>query len=194
MALIPLATREQVSPVDLPALEAGEAGFGTLLNTWLAIAQRPGMLSTYLPFVRHVSGPGAIEPRIKELTAVYVALLHHCRYTTSHRCYSALAKGIDESDLALLASGDHSTFSSTEQVALEFTKALTLDLAVTEAAACPQGVAPELLERVSSLFSPDELVELTMSVSLWNALSRFHRVLGLELDLGEPPAGVDAHV
>ncbi|GAA1545938.1 carboxymuconolactone decarboxylase family protein [Nocardioides humi] len=194
MALIPLATREEVSPVDLPALEAGEAGFGTLLNTWLAIATRPGMLSTYLPFIRHVSGPGSIEPRIKELTAVYVALLNHCRYTTSHRCYSALAKGVDESDLGRLASGDHSMFSSTERVALEFTRALTLDLAVTEIATCPQGVAPDLLEKVRAAFAPDELVELTMSISLWNALSRFHRVLGLDLDLGEPPAGVDPHV
>ncbi|QWF20498.1 carboxymuconolactone decarboxylase family protein [Nocardioides sp. LMS-CY] len=194
MALIPLKTKEQVDPVDLPLLESGEAAFGTLLNTWLAIAASPGMLSTYLPFVRSVSGPGHLDQRIKELTAVYVAVLNHCRYTTSHRCYSAQAKGITADDLARVASGKHDDFTDRERLGLELTRSLTVDVPVVGIATSTTGVDPQLLARVKSAFEPAELVELTMSVSLWNALSRFHRVMGLELDLGEPPAAVDAAV
>jgi AhpD family alkylhydroperoxidase len=194
MSLVPLKTKEEVDSVDLPLLESGEAAFGTLLNTWLAIANSPGMLSTYLPFVRSVTGPGALDQRIKELTAVYVGALNHCRYTTSHRCYSARAKGISEEDLARVATGDHDHFTDQERLALEFTRSLTLDVPFVEIAASPTGVDQQLLARVKETFQPAELVELTMSVALWNALSRFHRVMGLELDLGEPPATVDAAV
>ncbi|QIY66184.1 carboxymuconolactone decarboxylase family protein [Streptomyces sp. RPA4-2] len=194
MALVPLVTRELIDPTDLPLIEAGEASFGKLLNTWLAIANCPGMFTTYLPFVRAVSGPGELDQRIKELTAVYVSLLNHCRYTTSHRCYSALAKGVSEADLERLAAGDFASFTSREQLALRFTHALTVDLPLTSRDDSATGVGPELLSQVRDSFEPRELVEFVMSVGLWNALTRFHRVMDFDLDLGEPPSAVDAAV
>ncbi|MDT5053405.1 MAG: hypothetical protein QOF66_1771, partial [Mycobacterium sp.] len=42
------------------------------------------------------------------------------------------------------------------------------------------------------LFDPRELVELTMSISVWNALSRFHRVMEFDLDMPEPPPAVES--
>jgi AhpD family alkylhydroperoxidase len=194
MTLVPLVPKEQIDATDLPLIEAGEASFGTLLNTWLAIANSPGMFATYLPFVRSVTGPGELDTRIKELTAVYVALLNHCRYTTSHRCYSALAKGVSEADLERLAAGDFASFTDREQLALRFTRALTVDIPVTGRDESVTGVGPELLSQVKDAFQPRELVELVMSVGLWNALARFHRVMDFDLDLGEPPAAVDAAV
>ncbi|MGW7621655.1 carboxymuconolactone decarboxylase family protein [Streptomyces antimycoticus] len=194
MALVPLVAREQIDADDLPLIQAGEESFGKLLNTWLAIANSPGMFATYLPFVRAVTGPGELDPRVKELTAVYVSLLNHCRYTTSHRCYSALAKGVSEADLERLAAGDFASFSGREQLALRFTRALTVDHAVTGRDESVTGVDPELLAQVRDSFEPPELVEFVMSVGLWNALTRFHRVMDLDLDLGEPPTAVDAAV
>ncbi len=194
MALVPLMSKEQIDAVDLPLIEAGEGAFGTLLNTWLAIAHSPGMFAAYLPFVRTVSGPGALDQRTKELTAVYVSLLNHCRYTTSHRCYSALAKGVSEADLGRLAAGEFTSFTDTERLALEFTRALTVDIPVTGRDESITGVDPRLRSQVQTAFTPPELVELVMSVGLWNALARFHRVLDLELDLGEPPADVDSAI
>lgn len=194
MALVPLVNKEQIDPTDLPLIEAGEESFGTLLNTWLAIANSPGMFATYLPFVRAVSGPGALDQRIKELSAIYVSLLNHCRYTTSHRCYSALAKGVSEADLERVAAGDFASLSSRERLALRFTRALTVDIPVTGRGDSVTGVDPELLSQVRDGFTPRELVELVMSVGLWNALTRFHRVMDFDLDLGKPPAAVDAAV
>ncbi|MFB7287321.1 carboxymuconolactone decarboxylase family protein [Actinacidiphila glaucinigra] len=194
MTLVPLVARDQIDAVDLPLIQAGEQSFGKLLNTWLAIANSPGMFATYLPFVRAVTGPGELDGRIQELTAVYVSLLNHCRYTTSHRCYSALAKGVSEADLERLAAGDFSSFSSREQLALRFTRALTVDHAVTSRDDSVTGIDPEVLAQVRDSFKPRELVEFVMSVGLWNALTRFHRVMDLDLDLGEPPSAVDAAV
>ena len=54
------------------------------------------------------------------------------------------------------------------------------------------GIDEALRQRVKEAFEPEQLVELLMSISLWNAIARFHRVLDLDLDLPDAPAEVGA--
>ncbi len=58
-------------------------------------------------------------------------------------------------------------------------------------AQAPTGLADDLRATLTKAFSPDQLVELTMSISLWNALSRFHRVMDFDLDMPVPPEAVE---
>jgi alkylhydroperoxidase family enzyme len=55
----------------------------------------------------------------------------------------------------------------------------------------PQAVSSETLTALKNEFSDVEILELSMSVSVWNALSRFHRVMGFDLDMPEAPEGVN---
>jgi AhpD family alkylhydroperoxidase len=194
MALVPLRAKNEVADVDLPTIEAGEAAYGRLLHTWQAIANSPGMFSAYLPFVRAVSGPGALDQRIKELVAVQIGLLNHCRYTTSHRCSSALKNGISQEELSALARGELSGFPEPVRVALILAQKMTCDIASTSVADEPAGVSDGTLARAKEIFAPAQLVELLMSIGVWNGLSRFHRVMGFELDMPAPPPDVDAAV
>jgi AhpD family alkylhydroperoxidase len=192
VALVPLPEKESMDPADLPAIETGLAAFGHMLYTWQAVANVPGLFSKYFPFLRTLTGPGPLDQRIKEITAVEVAILNHCRYTVSHRCFSAQGKGVTEEDLVKIAQGDLASFSEKERLALEFTRAVTLDVPAVTAAENATGIDEALRERVRAAFEPEQLAELLMSVSLWNALARFHRVLDLEPDLPDAPAEVDA--
>jgi AhpD family alkylhydroperoxidase len=192
MALVPLVNEADVDPADAATIAAGKANFGQVLNTWAAIANRPGMFATYLPFLRSVAGPGALDQRIKELSAVRVAVLNHCRYTASHRCTSALGQGVTDNELSAVARGDFSGFTEVEQVALRLTDALTVDISRIPVRQSASGVEPGLLEQAQRLFSPGELVELVMSIGMWNALTRFHRAMGFELDMPAPPEPVAA--
>jgi AhpD family alkylhydroperoxidase len=192
MALVPLVAEEQADPLDAAALAGGHAAYGQLLNTWRAIANRPGLFAAYLPFLRTVAGPGALDQQIKELSAVRVAVLNHCRYTASHRSASARSQGVSDEDLAAVAAGELDRFPEPVQVALELTRALTVDQTEISLASNPTGVDPGLMKRAQELFEPDELVELVMSIGVWNALTRFHRAMGFELDMPAPPAAVDA--
>jgi AhpD family alkylhydroperoxidase len=181
-SLVPLLTEDDFAEVDRPALEAGAAAYGQVLNTWAAIGHSPGLFSTYLPFLKQLNGPGALEVRVKELTAVRVAVLNQCSYTSSHRCSSALAKGISAEELAAVAAGDFERFTERERVALVLAEEMTVSLATTSS------------EEARLVFEPAELVELVMCISVWNALSRFHRVMGFELDMPAAPAGVAEHL
>jgi len=194
MALVPLPEKENMDPADLPAIETGLAAFGHMLHTWQAVANVPGLFSKYFPFLRTLTGPGALDQRVKELTAVQVAILNHCRYTVCHRSFSALAKGVTEAELVKIAANDLGSFSETERLALEFTRAVTLDVPAVTAAAIPAGIDETLRQRVKDAFEPEQLVELLMSISLWNAIARFHRVLDLDLDLPDAPPEVSARL
>jgi len=57
-------------------------------------------------------------------------------------------------------------------------------------AEAPQIVDEKLQAELKAQFSDVEILELTMSISVWNALARFHRVMGFELDMSEAPEGV----
>jgi AhpD family alkylhydroperoxidase len=192
VALVPLPEKENMDPADLPAIETGLAAFGHMLYTWQAVSNVPGLFSKYFPFLRTLTGPGALDQRIKEITAVQVAILNHCRYTVSHRCFSAQGKGVTEEELVKIAANDLQSFSDKERLALEFTRAVTLDIPATTAAESATGIDETLRERVKEAFEPEQLVELLMSIGLWNSITRFHRVLDLDLDLPEAPAEVDA--
>jgi AhpD family alkylhydroperoxidase len=192
VALVPLPDKENMDPADLPAIETGLAAFGHMLHTWRAVANVPGLFSKYFPYLRALTGPGPLDQRVKEITAVQVAILNHCRYTVCHRSFSALAKGVTEEELVKIAANDLESFSETERLALEFTRAVTLDVPAVTAAESATGIDETLRQRVKEAFEPEQLVELLMSISLWNAIARFHRVLDLDLDLPDAPAEVGA--
>jgi AhpD family alkylhydroperoxidase len=190
MTLVPLLEKSETTGDARATLERGEQMWGQVLNTWKALANTPDILTAYLPFLRSVAGPGALDPRVKELVAVQVAIDNHCLYTASHRCTSALKQGVSEAELDALAAGDITGFSDTEQLALALAREITLQAPLLDYDQQPQIAAPELLARAQATFTPPALVELVLGVGVWNALARFHRTLGLELDMPAPPPGV----
>jgi AhpD family alkylhydroperoxidase len=193
MALVPLVSEAEADPADAPALDAGKAAYGQLLNTWRAIANRPGLFLAYLPFLRTVAGPGEIRQDIKELTAVRTTVLNRCLYTASHRCASAKSQGLTDEQLEAVAAGDFSGFDEPLRVALALTDQMS-GIAAVPRSKSETGVDAALLDRARELFNPAQLVELTMGIAIWNALCRFHRPMGFELDMPGPPAGVSAHL
>ncbi|MFI8186783.1 carboxymuconolactone decarboxylase family protein [Actinacidiphila glaucinigra] len=194
MSLVPLLTSADFSPADQPALAQGMSAYGEVLNTWAGIGNSPGLLAAYLPFLRQVNGPGALDGRVKELVAVRVSVLNHCRYTTSHRCASALAKGVSADELAAVADGGLEGFTEQERLALRLAEEMTIALPGVPVDSGLTGVSADVREEARRVFDAAQLVELVMCISLWNALSRFHRVMAFELDMPEPPAAVAARL
>jgi uncharacterized peroxidase-related enzyme len=192
--LVALVSKEEATPEVRQLFEAGEAVYGRVLNTWQALAQRPEIFVAYMPYLRSIVGPGALDQRLKELVEVRTAVLNRCLYSASHRVRSARAAGVSEDDVVAVARGELSRFSEREQLALELTEELTLrppEVAYTDA---PQLVETATLERVRDSFTDPEIVELVAAIAIWNALARFHRVMGFELDMDAPPEAVVAEL
>lgn len=190
MTFVPLIEKSETAGEARAVLERAEQRCGRLLHTWMALANTPNVLTAYLPFLHAVAGPGELNRRIKELTAVQVALDTHRLYTASHRCASALKHGVSEAELAALAARDLSGFSEPELLALELARELTERPTELRYHDAPQLASPRLLDAVQRTFPPAPLGELVLGIAVWNALARFHRTIGLELDMPEPPAEV----
>jgi AhpD family alkylhydroperoxidase len=191
VTLVQLIEPSQADAAAQATLEAGRAQYGQVLNTWRALAQRPPILNAYLPYLRAVMGEGEVPRRTKDLAALEVAVLNRCRYTVSHRVASARTAGVTDDELDALARDDWSSFPEPEQVALELARELTLRPPVTPWDASPQAVETPLLTRVRRAFREPQIVELAVTISIWNALARFHRVMGFELDMPPPPSTLD---
>jgi AhpD family alkylhydroperoxidase len=193
MATTPLVTlleRDEAAPEAQAVLDAGHALYGKHLNTWRALAQRPEIFVAYLPYLRAVAGPGVLDQRLKELVQVRVVVLNHCLYSTSHRVRSAKAAGVPEEDVVAAARGESA--DAREQLALELAEVLTVEPSAVPYSDAPQLAPPEMRERLRAAFSDPELVELVAAISLWNALARFHRVMGFDLDMDPPPDEIAA--
>jgi alkylhydroperoxidase family enzyme len=191
MALVKLVEIEELSGDPREVAESGFKQYGKVLNTWKAIFNRPTLFGAYLPFLRQVAGPGPLNQNTKDICALYVGLLNHCRYTASHRATSGLNNGLTVEQLQALAKGDWSQFDDATRVALEFTKQLTLNPANVEYSQLPQAVDREVLEQLKSHFDDAEIVDLAMTVSVWNSIARFHRVMDFDLDMPKAPEGVE---
>jgi AhpD family alkylhydroperoxidase len=191
MAWVELLGIEDVEGTAREMAESGQAQYGQVLNTWAALLNRPEMFAAYLPFLRSVAGPGTLDPKLKDMSAFLVGVLNNCRYTVSHRAASAQRNGVDEATLLAVASGQWSDFDDTTRAVLRFTEELTTLPSVVSYNDSPLVVDQATLDELASALTDAQRVELTMSVSVWNALARFHRVMGFELDMPEPPHGTD---
>ncbi len=192
VSLVRLLEPEEADPTAAPMLESGMAQYGMALNTWRALLHRPEIFSTYLPYLRAVVGPGTVAGRTKDLAAIAVAIANGCRYSASHRIAAGLKSGISADDAEALAENRLDGFSAEEQLAIRYASELTVAPPVTRHADNPQAVDPDLLRALRTAFDEPQIVELTATVALWNALTRFHRVMGLPLDMPPPPPAIDA--
>jgi hypothetical protein len=101
-----------------------------------------------------------------------------------------MAKGVSEEELIAVAAGDLDAFTPQERAAIELAEDMTTRPTAIERSDRVTGLRDSVLEAAKVAFSDRELVELMVSISMWNALSRLHRALDLPLDMSPPPAEV----
>src|SRR5690606_1006807 len=129
------------------AFAAGEARYGQVLQTWRAVGMVEGAFEAYLPYLSAVVGPGRVPLRIKDLSALRVAVLNGCRYTVSHRVASARRSGIGEVEILAMADPAYAALDESLAAALALTDAMTLSPPQVDYAASRQAVDEETLQR-----------------------------------------------
>ena len=192
MTLVPLVEGDDFAPDDQTAMRAARSGYGQLLQTWQAIANSPGLFSAYLPFLQKVAGAGDLDVRLKILVALRVAVLNRCDYTLSHRWSAGTTNSIPAELLTAAAEGTYAGPDDRIRAALEVTQLITLGAPTVSRTDEADIIPATVRARLQSLFTPPELVELVMGIGVWNALTRFHRALGLELDMPAAPDSLRA--
>ncbi len=80
MAIVSPVAREAAAPELRETFDAMTKKFGKVPNIFAAMAHRPNVLQTFLPFYSAVMSEGTVEARLKELAYLKTALVNGCEY------------------------------------------------------------------------------------------------------------------
>ncbi|MCC3247366.1 carboxymuconolactone decarboxylase family protein [Methylocystis sp. WRRC1] len=100
MATVSLLTDEQLSPEaravfdDIRATRNSEF----VNNFWRALAHDPATLRRTWESIKAVMGPGALDPKTKEMLYIAVSVAQGCPYCIHSHTASARAKGMTDAE------------------------------------------------------------------------------------------------
>jgi AhpD family alkylhydroperoxidase len=125
----------------------------------------PGAQRAMLALENYVRESG-LEPSLLELVKMRASQINGCAYCLDMHSKDARAHGETEQRLYVLPAWRETSFyNERERAALEWTEAVTL---ISE-----NHVPDELFDRVRKVFSPKEMVDLTLAVVTINGWNRF---------------------
>jgi AhpD family alkylhydroperoxidase len=67
-------------------------------NFWRALAHDPATLKRTWESIKEVMGPGALDPKVKEMLYIAVSIAQACPYCVHSHTASARAKGMSEAE------------------------------------------------------------------------------------------------
>jgi AhpD family alkylhydroperoxidase len=67
-------------------------------NFWRALAHDPATLKRTWESIKEVMGPGALDPKVKEMIYIAVSIAQACPYCVHSHTASARAKGMTEAE------------------------------------------------------------------------------------------------
>lgn len=100
---------------------------------------------------------------IREVAICRVAAINHAWYEWKHHAPLARAAGVTETAMDSVLRGGFQGLSTTLQLVVRYTEAMTKKVAVDE----------HLFQEIKAVFSNRGVVELTMTIAAYNCVSRF---------------------
>ena len=169
MARISLVEPENASPDVKEIYE--KALKGKPGNVQKAIAQRPEVLKTFLPFYASVGR--SLDRKLYEEIYIRVSWLNGCNYCLQHHLASSKRTGLTAEDWKALTQGNYSKFGERDQAALQYAEKLTR---------ASKNVADADIATLKKHFSDEQIVDIHLLVGLVNLTNRFTGPLELEVE------------
>ena len=183
---MPTAT-ETATPITPVSKEAAAAEVQPILNKldhalgkvpafFGTMARVPGALATFAPFYEAVIDHGTVERKYKELGYLKASLINGCEYC--YRAHSASGKknGVTDAQIQALAFYHRSSaFDAKEKAVVLYAERVTRGAA---------GIRAAELQELKQYFSDDQIVELTLAISMANFTNRFNDALLNIPDIG----------
>jgi alkylhydroperoxidase family enzyme len=172
MARVPYPKRDEYPPAYVDAYDRMLRERGDPpLHIFAALANIPNLLDPLLTFTREMRDGAAIEPRLRELAIMTVALATEATYEFDHHWNSALKAGLRRAQLEQLADAETSdVFDERERAIVRYAREATLSLKVS-------GDTWSALRRH---FSLRETMDVVMAVAWYNAVARM--LLPMEIE------------
>ena len=142
------------------------------LNLFRMLLHAPSAMRAYLMLGNAILARQKLDPKIRELAILRVAALSPAEYERTQHVPIAKACGASDAEIAAVAKGDLASLDPRAALALRFTDACLREVRVPDA----------LFEEARGAFSPQEIVELAITVGYYMMTARVLETLGVDIE------------
>jgi 8-oxo-dGTP diphosphatase len=133
-----------------------------------AMANRPEVLKSFIPFYGAITGPGTVERRIKSMVYLTTSFANQCAFCIAANLPGGRKAGLTEAELQALEQERDEGFSPVERAAIRYARELTRS-ARAEASR----------EEMFQHFTHEQIVEITLTIAMANFTNRFNNGLAI---------------
>ncbi|MCL5263856.1 MAG: carboxymuconolactone decarboxylase family protein [Chloroflexi bacterium] len=157
-----------------------EARGAKVINLYRAMGHSQAALLPFIKMGNSLLTKARLEPRLREMAILRVAILSGSRYEWQQHEALARELGVTEAQVADLAEWEASSgFDDKEKAALTFVDEVAQQIAVSD----------DTFARLGEHFDETEIVELTLSIGFWGMVARFLVALQVDLEEGSGTSG-----
>jgi uncharacterized peroxidase-related enzyme len=169
-------SKENAAPEAQPILDKMTQGFGKVPAFFGTMARVPEAFASFVPFYTAVIEHGTVERKYKELAYLKASLINGCEYCFRAHSASGKKNGVTDDQIKALAFFHRSpAFDAQEKTVILYAERVTRGAAA---------IRPAELDELKQYFNEDQIVELTLTVSIANFTNRFNDALLNVPDIG----------
>jgi len=169
-------SKETAAPEVHPILDKLNHALGKVPAFFGTMARVPEALATFVPFYTAVIEHGTVERKYKELAYLKTSLVNGCEYCFRAHSASGKKNGVTEEQIKALAFFHRSpAFDAKEKAVILYADRVTRGAAA---------MRPAEVEELKQYFNDDQIVELTLAISVANFTNRFNDALLNVPDIG----------
>ena len=172
MARIPYI-EEDNAPDEVRAIyEQLEKKFGIVPNVIKAIANSPGLLQGFMPFLGAVLSPSAVDAPLKELAILTTTKINGCSYCTAHHTAAGKRAGLTKEKIEAIPDPKSVALDEKEKAVVRFAKEVTEKISASE----------ESINELRKYFNGSQILELNLVIGAFNILTRFADTFRVDLE------------
>ncbi len=169
-------SKEHAAPEAQPILDKLTHTFGKVPAFFGTMARVPEAFANFMPFYSSVIERGTVERKYKELAYLKASLINGCEYCFRAHSASGKKNGVTEEQIHALAFFHRSPlFDAKEKAVLLYSERVTRGAS---------GIRPAALDELKQYFNEDQIVELTLTITVANFTNRFNDALLNVPDIG----------
>jgi uncharacterized peroxidase-related enzyme len=169
-------TKSQAAPSVHPIFDKLTHVFGQTPSFFGVMARVPDALTHFLALYSSVIDSGSVEAKYKELAYLKTSQVNGCQYCFRAHSASGKKSGVSEDQIHALAFFGRSTaFDEKEKAVLLYAERVTRGASAIRSGA---------LQEIKQYFNDDQIVELTLTISIANFTNRFNDAMLTPPDIG----------
>jgi len=173
MARVKLLTLHEMDPELRQMFEKMESHGFELLNIYRVLAHSPELCQSFMRFANRILFKAKLDAKLREVAILRVAHLTKATYERVQHEDIARRLGMPAKQIAGIQRWKTSKhFSAPEQAVLQYTDEVTTSIRAKKGT----------FKKLGKFLSPQEIVELTLTIGMYNLVSRFLEALEVDLE------------